>query len=101
MKIPQSIKQLKRQQLEELCLKLMSTNHMAVHRANYYEDMYTAAIDVLNDVPLDMPCDYDEKWYEKRKPWCEEHCDQACECGFRICWDRYVEDRMCENEGLK
>ena len=38
---------------------------------------------------------------KKRKPWCEEHCDQACECGFRICWDKYVEDRMCENEGLK
>ena len=101
MKIPQSIKQLKRQQLEELCLKLMNTNHKVVHRANYYEDMYTAAMEVLNDMPLDMPCDYDEKWYEKRKPWCEEHCAQACECGFRICWDRYVEDRMCENERCK
>lgn len=101
MKIPQSIKQLKRKDLEEICFKQMYNNHKIVHERNRFEDRYDTAINVITELPLDMPCDYDEKWYGKHGAWCEEHCDEACECEYRICWEKYIEDRMCENERHK
>ena len=92
MKIPQSIKQLKRQKLEELCLRLMNVNHEAVHRANEYEDKYDMSLTLFDKMPISMPCEFDEEWFNKNQKWCDEHCEDTC----KHCWNKYIEDRMCE-----
>lgn len=47
LETPESIKSLSREQLEELCLSVMSSENKATHRANDLEDIIEETIEYL------------------------------------------------------